>query len=181
MNINLTKKVVGDGCLILSEDAEHLTNGHWAAKRGLFKQAALLGTVDTLKAMFPKADVRDPMSMDQFHRVVPTFKAPVEYRDTGWVQAGPGGSYQGSDTVLFRADDGSQLWIDRDYVKLFGLEVVTSQACPNAECLDPARVGPADDWSVIVMPKRIGFAAEFRVETEEEETEEDGKEEQLAA
>ena len=179
-HINLTKKAVGDGTLILSEDKEHLTNGHWAAKRDLFKQAPLLCSKDALQAMFPKADVRDLMPAEKFHQVVPTFCDPVEYHNTGWVKAGSGG-YRGSDTVLFRADDGGQMWVDRDFVKMFDLEVLTSQSCPNDECLSPGRVGGSDDWSVIVMPKRLGFEPAFREEIEEEVAEEDGKELSAAA
>lgn len=166
-HINLTKKAVGDRNLMLSPDRDYLTNGHWAAKRDLFKQAALLGSTDALKAMFPKANVQDdPIPADHWKQVQPKYKAPVEYYKTSWIKDG-GGGYRGSDSVLFQADDGSQMWIDRDFVKLFDLEVVTSESCPNAECLDPGRVGPEDDWSVLVMPKRIGFEAAFRVEEEE--------------
>jgi hypothetical protein len=151
MQINLTKKAVADGHLRLSECGTHFTNGHWACRRELLKQAPLLTTVEAVQAMFPRADV-STVPADHVAQVVPHYGTPVTFTKTRWIQ-----ECAGDDAVLFRAEDGSQLWIDRRYVALFSLEEITSESTPDDVGLSPAMVGERSEWQIIVMPKRLEF------------------------
>jgi hypothetical protein len=132
--INLTKKAVGGGRLRLTTDGTHITNGHWAARLDLFKQAPLLTSVDACKALYPRSDVEEitPSLMDA---IVPGTHAKVKFKRTHWIQVCPGGE----DSVLFVAEEEwsgfseekkalgpTQLWINRRYVDLFDLEEVES-------------------------------------------------------
>jgi hypothetical protein len=154
-HINLTKTALGSGRLLLSEDGQVVTNGHWACKRALLKQGPMLVSVEAAQALFPKADV-STIKDDHYKQIVPRYPEPMEYTKTQWVSVGTG--YDSCESQLFIGEDGtSQLWIDRKYVKLFDLETVTSSATPGKCCLDPCMVDHADDWSFIVMPTRCDY------------------------
>lgn len=156
--INLTKKAVGDGPLHIVADGVHITNGHWACKLSLLKQAALLTSVEAAQALFPRAEVK-AMDTKHFHYAVPDFGEPITYVRTKWATTD---GYNG-DTVLFvgKEDSESQMWIARTYVDMFDLEEVTSNRCnphgPKHTNFDPGIVGTPDDWSVIVMPVRSEY------------------------
>jgi hypothetical protein len=153
-NINLTKKAVGDRRLLLSENGEIVSNGHWACKRAMLKQAPLLCNVEAAQATYPKADV-GTIPDDHIAQIVPKYSEPITYSRTQWASVSRAG-----DAILFvGSDDESQIWINRTYVDLFDLESVKAPACPGDECLDPGVVAVDDsgDWDVIVMPMRIGY------------------------
>ena len=162
--INLSKKAVGSGRLRISEDGEHITNGHWLCKRSILKQAALLTSVEAIKAMFPRADDVSTIPVASMDAVVPYYTNPVTYTRTRWIQS----DYAiGVDTVLFVAEaalqkDDSQVWIQRQYVDLFGLEEVTSQRAAGTAIIEPVMVGDRDDWKVIVMPQRLPYREGLR-------------------
>lgn len=154
-HINLTKKALGSGRLLLSEDGEVVTNGHWACKRVLLKQGPILVSVEAAQALFPKAEV-SKIENDHYKRIVPSFQKPMEYTRTEWVSVGTG--YNSCESQLFLGKDGtSQLWIDRTYVNLFDLETVTSSENPGECCMDPCMVDHEDDWSFLVMPTRVDY------------------------
>lgn len=150
--INLTKKALGNGALLrLSDDGKFITNGHWLCRRSLLKQGPALTSVEAAQALYPAADVKSVPGADA-ERVVPTYGTPVVFKRTRWMQ------YAGDDSVLFLADDGSQIWINRRYVDLFKLEEITSESCPGEVALSPAVVGTGkSDWQIAVMPMRLDF------------------------
>lgn len=153
-NINLTKKVVGDGRLLLSENGEVVSNGHWACKRGMLKQAPLLCTVEAAQATYPKADVAT-IPDSHVEQITPRYVDPIMYSRTNWANVSGTG-----DAILFvGSDNESQIWLNRDYVKTFDLESVKAPACPGEICLDPGVVAIDDsgDWDVLVMPMRIEY------------------------
>ena len=156
--INLTKKAVGDSRLRISDDGQHVTNGHWAIKKSLLKQAALLTTVEAAQALFPRAVV-ESMSADMMKLVVPNHSDPVTYDKTHWIQCT---DYQ--EAVLFvGGDDGdSQMWISRRYVDMFKLEAFVSQAAPGKVGRDPGLVGERDDWNLIIMPLLMDYQPGLR-------------------
>jgi len=147
-HINLTKKAVGSGRLLLSDDGQHITNGHWACKRAMLKQAALLTSVEALAAMYPSATA-DTIKADNVRQISPRYADPITYSKTQWVK-----ELSCGDAVLFVGTDRtSQVWLDRTYVKLFDLESVKAPPCDEGSvCLDPVCVGDGDDWDVLVMP-----------------------------
>ena len=154
-NINLTKKTLGTGRLLLSEDGKVITNGHWACKRDLLKQGPMLVSVEAAQALFPKAEVKT-IENDHYKRIVPKFSEPMEYTRTQWVAVGTG--YDSCESQLFIGKDGtSQMWIDRTYVKMFDLDTVMSSSNPGQSCMDPCMVGEGDDWSFLVMPTRTDY------------------------
>ena len=166
--INLTKKAVGGGRLRLTTDGTHITNGHWACRKDILKQAPLLTSVEATQAMFPRSNVEEitPSHMDA---IVPGTHAKVKFQRTKWMQVCPGGE----DSVLFIADERptrsgfneadkdkgpTQLWICRRYVDLFDLEEVESYSHPGDVSLDPGCVRDEEGvWQVIVMPKRLEY------------------------
>jgi hypothetical protein len=153
--INLTKKVVGDGTLRLSDGGKFVTNGHWICHRDMLKQGPELTSVEAVKALYPRAERVQVMPEDSMERVVPTFGNPVVFTKTRWIQDG---GCRNDDSVLFVAKDGSQTWIARIYVNMFDLDEVVSQSCPGDAGIDPVIVGTGkSDWKVCVMPKRIGY------------------------
>lgn len=157
--VNLTKRAVSK-CytLKLTDDGQYVTNGAWAAARGVFKNAALLGSVDSMKALFPRLkDDIEEIPRDRMDMVVPRFSAPVTYRRSEWIRV-----HAGEESCLFTADDGSQVWLNRRIVELFGLDCVTGESTGGDDAsLDPVMVGPRSEWSVIVMPMRLGFVKEL--------------------
>jgi hypothetical protein len=160
-HINLTKKVIGAGPLHISEDCTVITNGHWACKRDLLKQAPLLTSVDALKAMFPKAECRE-IPDASVAGVLPRYSDPIIYTRTPWVRTSRGSSdvrtsRGSSDAVLFVGETDSQMWISRIYVDLFELEEVKAPACSGKVCQAPGVVGDGDDWTVLVMPMREDY------------------------
>ena len=150
--INLTKKALGNGAMMrLSDDGKFVTNGHWLCRRSLLKQGPALVSVEAAQALYPAAAVSAVPGSD-VERVVPDYGDPVVYSRTRWMQDA------GDDAVLFRAKDGSQIWINRRYVDLFNLEDIVSQSCPGEVCIDPAVVGTGkSDWTVAVMPMRLDY------------------------
>lgn len=154
-NINLTKKVVGDGRLLLSENGEIVSNGHWACKRGMLKQAPLLCTVEAAQATYPKATVTT-IPDDHVAQITPRYQDPITYSRTHWASVSNTG-----DAILFvGSDNESQLWLNREYVKVFELESVKAPAYPGECCLDPGVVSIRDgDWDVLVMPMRVDYLA----------------------
>jgi hypothetical protein len=158
--INLTKKAVGAGMLRLSECGTHITNGHWACRRELLKQAALLTTVEAIEAMFPRASVQT-VPASSVDSVVPHFGNPVTYTRTNWVQTCPNGM---GDAVLFVGgkDNKSQAWVDRTYADLFDLDEVTGEECSGDTTINTLMVGTREDWQVLVMPKRLYYQEGLR-------------------
>ncbi len=154
--INLTKKAVGDSPIRISDDGQHVTNGHWACRRDLLKQAALLVSVEAVQAMFPRAEV-STVTAESMDSVVPHFGNPVVYSKTSWVRTDGMG-----DTVLFAGKNGSQVWLNRRYVDLFGLEEVVSECADGKVGLSPVMVGERSEWQVIVMPQRYPYQEGLR-------------------
>ena len=170
--INLTKKAVGGGLLRLTTDGQHITNGHWACRLDIVKQAALLTNVDAAKAMFPKAASVEEITPGQMDQIVPGEHAKVKFVRTHWIQTG-GCGHSDYDAVLFIAEERptrsglqekdldkgpTQLWIDRRYVNLFGLEEVYSYSHPGDISLDPGCVRDDEGvWQILVMPKRLPY------------------------
>lgn len=164
MNINLTKKAVGIDRLRISDDGQHVTNGHWMCKRSILKQAALLTSVEAVKALYPRCDDVEMIPASSIDSVVPYYSEPVIYTRTRWIQTD---HMLGVDAVLFVAEEperenDSQVWIQRRYVELFGLEEVTGQCAAGDASLDPVMVGNRDDWEVVVMPQRIPYQEGLR-------------------
>ena len=169
--INLTKKAVGSGLLRLTSDGQHITNGHWACRMDIVKQAPLLTSVDACKALFPKSDVK-LIEPDHMSAIVRGTHAEVKFVKTHWIQTGHSG-HGDYDSVLFIAEERptrsgfnegdkdkgpTQLWIDRRYVDLFGLEEVFSHSSPGDITLDPGCVRDEEGvWQIIVMPKRLPY------------------------
>ncbi len=169
--INLTKKAVGSGLLRLTTDGQHITNGHWACRLDIVKQAALLTTVDAAKAMFPKAASVEEITPSHMASIVPGDDRKVKFVKTRWIQ--DGGLGRDDDAVLFIAEEKvtrsgfseggedkgpTQLWLQRCYVDLFNLEEVYSYSHPGDISLDPGCVCDGEGvWQVIVMPKRLPY------------------------
>lgn len=149
--INLTKKLVGNGRIRITSDGKYVSNGHWACRRELLKQAALLTSVEAIEALYPRARV-DDVTPRQMEQVIPYYSEPVNYVRTRWIQAGPLG-----DAVLFAAGDGSQVWLDRRYVEMFDLWEVTGESEPGKVTLTSVMVGERSDWNVVVMPQRLDY------------------------
>ncbi len=154
--INLTKKAVGDGHLRVTTDGQFITNGHWACRLSLVKQAPFLTTLEAARAFFPRADV-DPMEPEVLSMVIPRYSSPTVYTRTRWVD-----TTGDDDSCLFTAKSGSQLWLARKYVDLFDLDAVTSECVEgDAACSEAASVGEGAEFQVLVMPKRIDFVKDL--------------------
>lgn len=148
---NLTKKAVGDGRIRITTDGQHVANGHWACRRDLLKQAALLTTIESIQALYPRATV-DELPPDLMDQVIPHFQEPITYERTIWMRTNAMG-----DVVLFTAKNGSQVWIRREYADLFCLESVTSECADGDVTLTPVMVGERDEWQVVVMPLHLPY------------------------
>jgi hypothetical protein len=146
MNINLTKRIVGDDDLRLSDCGTYVSNGHWMCRRDLLKQAPLLATKEAFQAMFPRSNVT-VVQADLFNRLIPHYSNPVVFTKTCWIN-----EVAGQDAVLFTAKDDTQVWIARQYVNLFSLVSFTSESAPGKMITTPVIVGEPGDCKVLVMP-----------------------------
>jgi hypothetical protein len=152
--INLTKKIVGEGTLRLSDDGVHVTNGHWLCRRELLKQAEQLASLATTEALYPKAVVKVVRAKD-VERVIPDFGVPTDFERTNWSQRT---GY--TEAVLFVGgkDRKSQIWLDRVYVEMFDLRIVVSEECSEDVSMSPAVVRDKEGvWQVAVMPMRLKY------------------------
>lgn len=149
---NLTKKIIGDGVLRLSEDGEHITNGHWLCRRELLKQAPQLTSVESARAFYPKADVK-MLRNPEVSAVIPKMFDPITVTRTEWIKTMSGEN----DAVLFVGgkDDALQLWISRVYVDLFEIEELVIESDRTHRDWSPGLMMKGDEWQVCVMPMRI--------------------------
>ena len=151
--INLTKKVVGDGCLKLSEDGVYITNGHWLCRRDILKQGAELNSVEALKLAYPKCLDVKLVHDSSVAQVVPKFSDPMKVTVTHWIKTCAGAN----DAVLFVGgkDDAVQLWVSRRYVDAFKIDELVIETPNEWSCWSPGLVMKGDEWQVCVMPMRI--------------------------
>lgn len=154
--INLTKKVIGNGKLRISEDRQYVTNGHWLCRRDLCKQLELLGSLEAARAYYSRAKVAE-VSDAHVRQVLPRYKNPITYTRTSWIQI-----VGDIDAVLFVGDEDSQIWIDRTYVDLFDLDEIAAPLSAGKASLDPGVVKHGGECQIVIMPVHAKYQGGLR-------------------